>query len=309
MATLTVSKAEEARVKALGFFSNKGTDNFSGRVITKNGKVSAEVLRNVAEAAERFGNGEVLVTTRLTFECPGIPFENIEPFMEFLAEKGLETGGSGKRVRPVVSCKGTTCQYGLIDTYDLSEKIHDEFYTKWHNVNLPHKFKIAVGGCPNNCVKPNLNDLGVIGARVPAINLDKCKSCKKCAVEAVCPVGAAKLVDGTMVVDYDKCINCGRCIEKCYFKAMDTQKQGYKVYVGGRWGKQISHGKLLGKIFTDEAEIMKTIEKAILFFRENGNFGERFAVTVERVGFDKVEKELLSDDILLRKEEILAREF
>ena len=70
MATLTVSKAEEARVKALGFFSNKGTDNFSGRVITKNGKVSAEVLRNVAEAAERFGNGEVLVTTRLTFECP-----------------------------------------------------------------------------------------------------------------------------------------------------------------------------------------------------------------------------------------------
>ncbi len=97
MATLTVSKAEEARVKALGFFSNKGTDNFSGRVITKNGKVSAEVLRNVAEAAERFGNGEVLVTTRLTFECPGIPFENIEPFMEFLAEKGLETGGSGKR--------------------------------------------------------------------------------------------------------------------------------------------------------------------------------------------------------------------
>lgn len=42
---------------------------------------------------------------------------------------------------------------------------------------------------------------------------------------------------------------------------MDTQKQGYKVYVGGRWGKQISHGKLLGKIFTDEAEIMKTIEK------------------------------------------------
>ena len=34
-------------------------------------------------------------------------------------------------------------------------------------VKLPHKFKIAVGGCPNNCVKPNLNDLGIIGQRVP----------------------------------------------------------------------------------------------------------------------------------------------
>ena len=34
---------------------------------------------------------------------------------------------------------------------------------------LPHKFKIAVGGCPNNCVKPDLNDLGIIGQRVPAL--------------------------------------------------------------------------------------------------------------------------------------------
>lgn len=308
MATLTISKEEENRVKGLGFFSNKGTDNFSGRIITGNGKVSSEVLRDVAEAAEKFGNGEVLMTTRLTFECPGIPFENIEPFINFLAEKGLETGGSGKRVRPVVSCKGTTCQYGLIDTYDLSEKIHNRFYKKWHNVNLPHKFKIAVGGCPNNCVKPNLNDLGVIGRKLPKLNEEKCRGCKKCAVEEICAVGAAKVIDGKMVIDKEKCINCGKCIEKCYFKAVDTEKEGYKIYVGGRWGKQISHGKLINKIFESEEEILDTIEKAILLFREEGKMGERFAITIDRIGFDKVEKELLNDDILSRKDEILARE-
>ena len=32
-----------------------------------------------------------------------------------------------------------------------------------------HKFKIAVGGCPNNCVKPDLNDLGIIGQMVPKL--------------------------------------------------------------------------------------------------------------------------------------------
>lgn len=48
-------------------------------------------------------------------------------------------------VRPVVSCKGTTCQYGLIDTFGLSEKLHDRFYEGYHTVTLPHKFKIAVG--------------------------------------------------------------------------------------------------------------------------------------------------------------------
>ena len=33
----------------------------------------------------------------------------------FWADAGLETGGTGSKVRPVVSCKGTTCQYGLIE--------------------------------------------------------------------------------------------------------------------------------------------------------------------------------------------------
>ena len=40
----------------------------------------------------------------------------------FIQEAGLDTGGTGSKVRPVVSCKGTTCQYGLIDTFALSEE-------------------------------------------------------------------------------------------------------------------------------------------------------------------------------------------
>ena len=51
MATLTVSADNEKRVKAMGFLSNKGTDNFSGRIITVNGKVSAEQMECIAQAA------------------------------------------------------------------------------------------------------------------------------------------------------------------------------------------------------------------------------------------------------------------
>ena len=40
MAALTISKEEEQRLKGLGFLNNKGTDNFSARVITVNGKVT-----------------------------------------------------------------------------------------------------------------------------------------------------------------------------------------------------------------------------------------------------------------------------
>ena len=81
-------------------------------------------------------------------EIQGVAFEKIQPLLDFLEQHGLQTGGTGAKVRPVVSCKGTTCQYGLIDTFALSERIHHAFYEGYHGVKLPHKFKIAVGGCP-----------------------------------------------------------------------------------------------------------------------------------------------------------------
>lgn len=48
------------------------------------------------------------------------------------------------------------------------------------------------------------------------------------------------------------------------------------------------------------------IEKAILLFREQGETGERFSDTIERLGFENVEAQLLSDDIFARKDEIIG---
>ena len=191
------------RVKGLGFLHDKTTaDCFNARVITRNGRLQPDEIRAIVDAAEKFGSGEIAMTTRLTIEVQRIPFANIEPFCAFLAEHGLETGGTGPKVRPVVACKGTTCQYGLIDTVAFSRTIHERFYKGWHDVRLPHKFKIAVGGCPNNCVKPDLNDLGVIGQRVPSHDLSKCRDCKVCHIEKASPIGASRLGEGRL--DWDE---------------------------------------------------------------------------------------------------------
>ena len=240
----TISKEELTRVKGLGFLNNKGTDYFNGRVITRNGKITSKEMIHIAEAAEKFGNGEVVFTTRLTVEIRGVHFDNIAPLCKFLEEGGLSTGGTGQKVRPIVSCKGTTCQFGQIDTFGLSEKIHERFYVGFHDVKLPHKFKIATGGCKNNCVKPDLNDLGIIGTRT-------------------------KNEEGVSV-------------------------PGFKVCIGGRWGKKTAQGQPLSKIFTSEEEVLDVIEKIILFYRDNGLEKERFADTIERIGFEEVEKQLLS---------------
>ncbi|MGM9523434.1 MAG: FAD-dependent oxidoreductase [Faecousia sp.] len=289
---------EIKRVKALGCLQDKRyPDVFNVRVITRNGKITAAEHRTIAEASERFGSGAVTMTTRLTLEIQGVKHENIQPLIDFLNERGLSTGGTGSLVRPVVSCKGTTCQYGLADTYGLSEKLHERFYVGYHGVTLPHKFKIAVGGCPNNCVKPDLNDLGIIGQRVPMIDFTKCRGCKKCQIEESCPVKVAKVVDGKIRIDPTVCNNCGRCKGKCPFGALEEYKDGFKIYIGGRWGKKVAHGMPLTKIFTSEDEVMEVVEKAILLFRDEGISGERFADTVARLGFDYVNEKLLSGSV------------
>lgn len=305
-AGIEVSKEEETRVKALGFLKDKRTpDKFNGRVITRNGKITADEARVIAEAAEKFGSGEVTMTSRLTMEIQGVPFDNIEPLREYLMQAGLETGGTGSKVRPVVSCKGTTCQYGLIDTFALSEEIHERFYHGYREVKLPHKFKIAVGGCPNNCVKPDLNDLGIIGQRVPRIDLEKCRGCKVCQIENNCPISVAKMTDGKIIIDETACNHCGRCVGKCPFHAIEDYTNGYRLYIGGRWGKKVAQGRYLDKVFTDKEEVLAIVEKAILLFREQGITGERFADTVARLGFENVQEQLLKDDLLARKDDNL----
>lgn len=290
----TIKPDDIKRVKGMGFLNNKGTDLFNGRVITVNGKITAEQAKVIAEAAEKFGNGDVEFTTRLTVEVRGIHYNDIEAFQEYIGKVGLETGGTGAKVRPVVSCKGTTCQYGLYDTFALSQKIHERFYKGFRNVDLPHKFKIATGGCPNNCVKPNLNDLGIVGQMVAAHDIEMCKGCGKCQIELNCPMKAAKVVDGKITVDKSICNNCGRCIKFCPFHVNDGAVPGFKVYIGGRWGKKVAHGRALSKIFMSEEEVLDVVEKAILLFRDKGIKGERFADTVERLGFEEVEKSLLA---------------
>lgn len=286
---------EVKRVKGLGCLQDKRyPDVFNVRIITRNGKISAEEQKVIAEASEKYGSGEVTMTTRLTLEIQGVKYENIAPLMEFVNEHGLTTGGTGSKVRPVVSCKGTTCQYGLCDTFGLSEKLHELFYVGYHDVVLPHKFKIAVGGCPNNCVKPNLNDLGIVGQNVPVFDYSKCKGCKVCQVEKSCPIKIAKMENGKLYVDPNQCNNCSRCRGKCPFGVTEEYIPGFKVYIGGRWGKKIAHGLPLSRILLSEEEVIDVVEKAILLFRDEGITGERFADTVGRLGFDYVNDKLLN---------------
>lgn len=293
-------------VKGQGFLINRGTEQFSGRIVPKGTTFSAKDLKTLSELAEKFGNGTVAFTTRLCAEIVGIPYESIPAAKAYAAEHDLYFGGTGAKLRPITACKGTTCIYGNYDTQALAKKLHEEYYIGWRNVTLPHKFKIAVGGCPNSCLKPALNDFGIEGHKVPVYDMETCRGCKKCQCKISCPSKAISVVDGKMIIDESKCLTCGVCTGKCPFKAVAHESETlYQIYIGGTWGKKTRMGTKLSRLVTYN-EIFPLLEKTMLWFKENADGKERLGMVIDRLGEEKLENDLFSDDLLERKEEILA---
>ena len=293
-------------VKGRGFLRNRGTDCFSGRIVTVAGLFTPDQLHAIAECSEKYGNGKVIFTARLAAEIVGIPFDKIPEAEAFMAERGLYFGGTGAKVRPITACKGTTCVYGNIDTQALAKVIYDKFYIGMRDVKLPHKFKIGVGGCPNSCMKPSLNDVGVEGCRAFSFDSELCRGCKKCAVAESCPTKAVSVVNGKAVIDTSKCTSCGVCVGKCPFGAVPKKAASVcRIFVGGTWGKTQRMGTLLSSVYSAD-EVPSVIEKVMLWYKENGYVKERLGATVDRIGTDALEAALATNELLDRKEEILA---
>jgi len=303
---MSITKDQITSVKARGFLLNRGTECFSGRVVSVGGLFSPDALHAIAECANQFGNGKVIFTSRLAAEIVGIPFDKIPEAECFMEERNLHFGGTGAKVRPITACKGTTCIYGNIDTQALAKVIYDKFYVGMKDVKLPHKFKIGVGGCPNSCMKPSLNDVGIEGCKSFSFDPDICRGCKKCAVAENCPSKAVSLADGKAVIDAEKCTHCGVCVGKCPFGAVPKEAESVcRIFVGGTWGKKQRMGTLLSGTYT-EAEIPDVIEKVMLWFKENAYSKERLGAAIDRIGADKLEAALAADDLLDRKEAILS---
>ena len=294
-------------VKGRGFLRNRGTDCFSGRIVTVAGLFTPDQLHAIAECSEKYGNGKVIFTARLAAEIVGIPFDKIPEAEAFMAERGLYFGGTGAKVRPITACKGTTCVYGNIDTQALAKVIYDKFYIGMRDVKLPHKFKIGVGGCPNSCMKPSLNDVGVEGCKAFSFDSELCRGCKKCAVAESCPTKAVSVIGGKAVIDTSKCTSCGVCDGKCPFGAVPKEAASVcRIFVGGTWGKTQRMGTLLNSVYSAD-EVPSVIEKVMLWYKENGYVKERLGATVDRIGTDALEAAIATDDLITRKDDILAK--
>ena len=59
----------------------------------------------------------------------------------------------------------------------------------------------------------------------------------------------------------DQCVNCGKCAVACPFGAMEVEKRGMAIYLGGRMGRGYRFGDKLTDLYQEE-EIEEVVQKS-----------------------------------------------
>ncbi|MBF8260091.1 MAG: Coenzyme F420 hydrogenase, partial [Actinobacteria bacterium] len=243
-----MNEADYKELKKGGMMRQKEAGLFSVRLHVVGGQLTTAQLRAIRKAADRFGKGAVHLTTRQGVEIPFVPAGSLAALKEFLDLWGVGVGVCGPTVRTVTACQGCrVCPSGVIDSPALADEVDREFYGK----PVPHKFKVGISGCANNCMKAEENDIGIKGYVEPHWTREGCTFCGVC--EAVCPTKVVRVSegDGRVSVDLSGCIWCGDCIEACPTGAMGEGNRGYQIFAGGKFGRIPSLGKkILGVLRT-----------------------------------------------------------
>lgn len=159
------TKEQILLAKQQGFLPLKDKEHFACRVVIPAGVMTRAYAEKILAIADFYGRGYYTHTQRLDVEIPWVHYEDIENITASLAEVGLEPGGTGQRIRPILTCKGSVCRVGLFDTEKIALEMHERFYKGYYNTVLPNKMAITLSGCFNMCSRAPLAAIGLIGKK------------------------------------------------------------------------------------------------------------------------------------------------
>jgi nitrite reductase (NADH) large subunit len=124
------------------------------------GVTNPKELRAIADVAEKYEARMVKVTGGQRLDIFGIKKEDLPAVWADLNAAGMVSGHAyAKALRTVKTCVGFEwCRFGTQDSTGLGIKTEQMTWGSF----MPHKFKIAVSGCPRNCAEATIKDFGVI---------------------------------------------------------------------------------------------------------------------------------------------------
>ncbi|MBN1062793.1 sulfite reductase subunit C [Clostridium botulinum] len=289
------------KIKKNAFRVTKVRGLTASRVRVPGGYLQADLLGKIQKISQMYGNGSVHITTRQGFEIPGIKYEDIDKVNELL-QPIIESLGINQEIpgkgytaagtRNVSACIGNNvCPFANYNTTNFAKRIEKAIFP-----NDLH-FKVALTGCPNDCIKARMHDFGIIGMTEPQYNKERCVSCGACV--RACKkksVDALKAVNYKVVRNEEKCIGCGECVINCPTGAWTRSKEKYyKLVIMGRSGKRNPRLAEDFLIWADEQSIIKIILNTYKFVdkyidRSAPGGKEHIGYIIDRGGFEEYKK-------------------
>ncbi|MFH1305763.1 MAG: hypothetical protein ABIH74_05130 [Candidatus Omnitrophota bacterium] len=160
---MSTENTDYEALKKRGFLRSKHEGYFTLRTRIPAGNYTKSHLKKIAEISEKYGKGTVHLTVRQGIEIPFIKSEDIDRVEREIKAAGIFPGTSGARLRVITCCPGNNwCKQGLVNTFSLLDRVENDRGIRC-GMDLPHKFKIAVSGCPNACTRVQSSEVGVHG--------------------------------------------------------------------------------------------------------------------------------------------------
>jgi nitrite reductase (NADH) large subunit len=124
----------------------------------RGGVTTPSELRRIADVAEKYDVRMVKVTGSQRIDLLGVRKSDLPAIW---ADLGMPSGQAyAKGVRMVKTCVGSQfCRFGTQDAITAGVDLE----RRLENLYTPHKFKMAVVGCPRNCAEATVKDVGLVG--------------------------------------------------------------------------------------------------------------------------------------------------
>ena len=179
LASMDEVPGEVERLKWVGIYPQKqGGDAFMIRLKVPGGVLTPEQTRVIGQIAIDFANGPISnphfgnnfldITTRQDVQMHWIKMEDVPEIWRRLEEVGMTTvQACGDSARNVLCCPVSGLGHDdVIDAYPVAQAISDYFTGNREYANLPRKFKMSVTGCLEDCAQAEINDIGLLPARL-----------------------------------------------------------------------------------------------------------------------------------------------
>jgi sulfite reductase (ferredoxin) len=142
---------------------------FMLRIRIAGGQLTAEQLRTIAWASERFGRDVADVTDRQNIQLHWIRIEDVPRIWEAIERVGLTTcEACGDTPRNMIGCPlAGVDRDEIIDATPWLALTHKRFVGDPAFSNLPRKYKTSISGCAQQCAQHEINDVAFVGVRRP----------------------------------------------------------------------------------------------------------------------------------------------